>query len=636
MLGLVQRVEAAYGGDRAGLHRRHRLALGERRRRRLGLHRLPQRVLGQVLERAALPRPVVALGDAALGRGRRGAGLLLEDGPGGLPAPLQGAGHDRDEGHDGEPLGGPRRPGSTPVSSRRTPARAAGEHPGGVGRGPAVPHQDHRCHAGDRVLGTTVVPVIVDSALYRKGQRVEVDCFPHEFDKLRARGDRGRRLRLGRALQAQRGRARRRRRLVRAAPARGRGRPQGAPAAQARAVRRQPVPHPQDALVRRRGGRRRDRRDQHVRRPRLRDHGPARPRLRAALGPLAPGVRLGRPHPRPVGGGLRGLRHGGRRLHRGGRRSSRSTSTRSRHRCSRRPAPTTRRGSTCSSARSPRYAARCCRCASRCGSSPRGWCPGVEREAGPFFRDVLDHLNQAAEVVDALDALLSTAFDAHLARISVQQNDDMRKISAGVALVVVPTLIAGVYGMNFEHMPELGWLLGYPFALAADGRWRRGRCGCCSRSPAGCSHRSGSGRAETRRSRAAPAAGRRARRGRARTTRWSGGPRTAAARRSRRRRRRTPRRRQRSPRPAPMSPESASLSWKRPAASSAGIDMKKLSRVAVTRSRPRNSPTEIVAPERETPGISATAWARPIRIASRRPRSRSGAVLAWPPVRPAT
>jgi magnesium transporter len=90
---------------------------------------------------------------------------------------------------------------------------------------------------------------------------------------------------------------------------------------------------------------------------------------------------------------------------------------------------------------------------------------GVDRQAGPFFRDVLDHLNQAAEVVDSLDSLLSTAFDAHLARISVQQNDDMRKISAGAALVVVPTLIAGVYGMNFEHMPELGWALGYPFAL---------------------------------------------------------------------------------------------------------------------------------------------------------------------------
>ena len=91
--------------------------------------------------------------------------------------------------------------------------------------------------------------------------------------------------------------------------------------------------------------------------------------------------------------------------------------------------------------------------------------PGVEREAGPFFRDVLDHLNQAAEVVDSLDSLLSTAFDAQLARITVQQNDDMRKISAGAALVVVPTLIAGIYGMNFKHMPELSWTFGYPLAV---------------------------------------------------------------------------------------------------------------------------------------------------------------------------
>lgn len=89
----------------------------------------------------------------------------------------------------------------------------------------------------------------------------------------------------------------------------------------------------------------------------------------------------------------------------------------------------------------------------------------IEPEAGPFFRDVGDHLQQAAEDLDTLESLLSTAFDAHLARVAVQQNDDMRKISAGAALVVVPTLIAGIYGMNFAHMPELGWTFGYPFAL---------------------------------------------------------------------------------------------------------------------------------------------------------------------------
>jgi magnesium transporter len=91
---------------------------------------------------------------------------------------------------------------------------------------------------------------------------------------------------------------------------------------------------------------------------------------------------------------------------------------------------------------------------------------GIHPDAGPYFRDVGDHLSRVSETVEGLDSLLSTAFDAHLARISVQQNEDMRKISAGAALVVVPTLIAGIYGMNFAHMPELDWTYGYPFAVA--------------------------------------------------------------------------------------------------------------------------------------------------------------------------
>jgi magnesium transporter len=95
-----------------------------------------------------------------------------------------------------------------------------------------------------------------------------------------------------------------------------------------------------------------------------------------------------------------------------------------------------------------------------------GAVPGIAEESAPFFRDVLDHLTKVSETVDGLDALLSTAFDAHLAQISVQQNEDMRKISAAVGLVAAPTLIAGVYGMNFTHMPELSWQLGYPYALA--------------------------------------------------------------------------------------------------------------------------------------------------------------------------
>jgi magnesium transporter len=90
---------------------------------------------------------------------------------------------------------------------------------------------------------------------------------------------------------------------------------------------------------------------------------------------------------------------------------------------------------------------------------------GIHGDAGPYFRDVADHLTRVAEAIENLDSLLSSAFDAHLAQISIQQNDDMRKVSVAIGLVAAPTLVAGVYGMNFEHMPELHWLFGYPISL---------------------------------------------------------------------------------------------------------------------------------------------------------------------------
>jgi magnesium transporter len=89
----------------------------------------------------------------------------------------------------------------------------------------------------------------------------------------------------------------------------------------------------------------------------------------------------------------------------------------------------------------------------------------VTQEAAPFFRDVADHVLRVSESIETLDVLLSTAFDAHLARISVQQNEDMRKISAWVAIAAVGTLVAGIYGMNFDNMPELRWHYGYFYAL---------------------------------------------------------------------------------------------------------------------------------------------------------------------------
>ncbi|WP_067807447.1 magnesium and cobalt transport protein CorA [Actinomadura formosensis] len=83
-----------------------------------------------------------------------------------------------------------------------------------------------------------------------------------------------------------------------------------------------------------------------------------------------------------------------------------------------------------------------------------------------YFRDVLDHLLRVDEQVDAHNELLNSVLTAHLALLGKQQNEDMRKISAWAAIIAVPTAIAGIYGMNFEHMPELHSILGYPLVLA--------------------------------------------------------------------------------------------------------------------------------------------------------------------------
>ena len=83
-----------------------------------------------------------------------------------------------------------------------------------------------------------------------------------------------------------------------------------------------------------------------------------------------------------------------------------------------------------------------------------------------YFRDAHDHLAAVAQRVDTLHDLLSNILAANLTRVSIRQNEDMRKISAWVAIAAVPTMIAGIYGMNFEHMPELGSKWGYPAVLA--------------------------------------------------------------------------------------------------------------------------------------------------------------------------
>jgi len=89
----------------------------------------------------------------------------------------------------------------------------------------------------------------------------------------------------------------------------------------------------------------------------------------------------------------------------------------------------------------------------------------VHEEIRPYFRDVLDHALRADEQANGFRELLTGTLEANLAQVSARQNEDVRRISAWVAIIAVPTMIAGVYGMNFEHMPELGWTFGYPLAI---------------------------------------------------------------------------------------------------------------------------------------------------------------------------
>jgi len=82
-----------------------------------------------------------------------------------------------------------------------------------------------------------------------------------------------------------------------------------------------------------------------------------------------------------------------------------------------------------------------------------------------YFRDVQDHAIRVREQVGGLDELLSSILQASLARTTLADNEDMRKISAWAGIIAIPTAIAGIYGMNFQFMPELRWRYGYPLVL---------------------------------------------------------------------------------------------------------------------------------------------------------------------------
>lgn len=89
----------------------------------------------------------------------------------------------------------------------------------------------------------------------------------------------------------------------------------------------------------------------------------------------------------------------------------------------------------------------------------------IPEDVRTYFRDVHDHVLRVVEQIQQFRDLLSNVLTANLTEVSVRQNEDMRKISAYAALFAVPTMIAGFYGMNFEHMPELDWTFGYPLVM---------------------------------------------------------------------------------------------------------------------------------------------------------------------------
>jgi magnesium transporter len=91
-----------------------------------------------------------------------------------------------------------------------------------------------------------------------------------------------------------------------------------------------------------------------------------------------------------------------------------------------------------------------------------GALPLIDPDIRRYFRDVADHLTRVSDQVSGYDALIDSILQANLAQVTVAQNEDMRKITAWAAIIAVPTMVCGVYGMNFEHMPELRWTLGYP------------------------------------------------------------------------------------------------------------------------------------------------------------------------------
>ena len=91
----------------------------------------------------------------------------------------------------------------------------------------------------------------------------------------------------------------------------------------------------------------------------------------------------------------------------------------------------------------------------------------IDPESASLFSDVRDHLLKVIDEVESMNELMNAALQANSALIQTQQNSDMRKISAYVGIGAVPTMVAGIYGMNFKYLPELEWRYGYFVVVGA-------------------------------------------------------------------------------------------------------------------------------------------------------------------------
>ena len=95
-----------------------------------------------------------------------------------------------------------------------------------------------------------------------------------------------------------------------------------------------------------------------------------------------------------------------------------------------------------------------------------GRVPNLCQGMGEYFRDVYDHLLRLNQSIDALRDTVNTALQATLAKITLSESEVTKRLAAYAALVAVPTMIAGIYGMNFKNIPELSWTFGYPMAIS--------------------------------------------------------------------------------------------------------------------------------------------------------------------------